>query len=331
MTTTVLITDYDLPGNAAEEQLTAAGYLVRRSRGTRKSDLIEAGQDADALLVQWAPITADVIDALPRLRIISRLGIGYDMIDVEAATQRGIAVANTPSYCIEEVASHSIAMIMALARGLGGYDDAVRRGIWAASCAVPMALRPSEATVGVIGYGRIGSSVARACAALGFSVLVADPYVPKERVEGSGHRLVSIDEALCSSDLISLHLPLTEETFHLVDEAAIASMRPGAAIVNTCRGPLVDEDALARAITSGRLSGAAMDVFAKEPLPPDSPLRGLAGVMLSPHAAWYSAEALTDLPLHAAANIIDFISGKFPDSIINRDYAGVSAENTRRL
>ncbi|WP_345763409.1 C-terminal binding protein [Diaminobutyricibacter sp. McL0608] len=333
MTRTVLITDYDLPGSVAEDELVAAGLHVNRAEETSESSIIEAGEGASGLIVQWAPITARIMDALPDLRVISRLGIGVDMIDIPAATARGIAVANTPSYCIEEVASHSIAMLMTLARGIAGYDRAVRDGSWKATNAAPMAVRPSRTTVGIVGYGRIGSLVAKGCAALGFAVIVADPYVPSERIIADGFRYVTREEAIASADLLSLHVPLTDETYHLLNAGSLERMKLGAAIVNTCRGALIDEIALASAVESGHLSGAALDVFGAEPLSSTSRLREVQGILLSPHAAWYSPESLVDLPLHAAANVIRFLAGEeLSSTIVNPDFgsvAGVSARGAR--
>lgn len=320
----VLITDCDLPGTAAEQTLAAAGLTAQRASASDIDSIVAAGADATALIVQWAPITAELLDRLPNLRFISRLGIGYDMIDVAAATERGIAVANTPSYCIEEVAMHTMAMILGQARGLHGYDRAVRRGEWSAVAAAPMCARPSRTTVSVIGHGRIGSLVARSCAALGFTVLVSDPYLDEEAARAGGLVPATLEEAIAGADILTLHAPLTAETRHLINAESLATMRPHAAIVNTCRGPLIDEEALADALEAGTIGGAALDVFAVEPLPTGSRLRALESVQLTPHAAWYSPEALEDLPVHAAQNVIDFVAGAPVPAIVNRDFAAVA-------
>ncbi|NYK12174.1 C-terminal binding protein [Leifsonia naganoensis] len=314
----VVITDCDLPGTAADDALTAAGLRVRRAASPSADDIVAAAADASALIVQWAPITGELLDRLPNLRFISRLGIGYDMIDVEAATERGILVANTPAYCLDEVATHTLAMILTLGRGLVSYDRAVRAGRWSAVDARPMGFRPAATSVAVVGYGRIGSLVARRCAALGFHVVVADPMVPDVDILADGLEPAPLEEAIARADVLTLHAPLTDATRHLVDGAALATMKPTAVIVNTCRGPLVDEEALADALESGRLAGAAIDVFESEPLPASSRLRALDTVLLTPHAAWYSPEALIDLPLHAADNIIDHWAGRAVPAIVNR-------------
>ena len=317
---TILLTDSDLPDTTVERVLNAGGHRAVRAPSGSAADMIGAGRNASALVVQWAPITAEVLDALPNLRFISRLGIGYDMIDVDAATARGVAVANTPSYCIEEVASHTVAMIMALSRGLVGYDRAVRSGEWSAVAARPMAVRPSTTTVSVVGFGRIGSMVARSCAALGFTVLVADPFLTTETIRAAGFEPVSREEAVSRADILTLHVPLTRATRHMLDAAALASMQQGSIVINTCRGPLIDEDALAASLRAGHTGAAGLDVFETEPLAENSSLRRLDGVLLTPHAAWYSPESLLDLPAHAATNVVDFLAGRPVSSIVNPAY-----------
>ncbi|ALX66123.1 C-terminal binding protein [Microbacterium sp. XT11] len=321
----VLLTDCDLPGDAAEQTLRAAGIRVERAPDTSFDTLARLGAEAEGLIVQWHRIDGSLLDRMPKLRMISRLGIGYDMVDVAAATARGIAVANTPGYCVEEVAAHTIAMIMTQARGLPEYDRALRAGEWRPVAARPMAVRPSRTTVSVLGFGRIGSLVARGCRALGFRVLVADPYAPAEAVRAADCEPVSIDEAIAGADLLTLHVPLTDETRHLIDADSIAMMRRGVVIVNTCRGPLIDESALVDALRSGRVGAAALDVFETEPLAPDAALRDAPNVLLTPHAAWYSPQAMEDLPVHAAQNLVDFFAGRPVPAIVNREYAGTTA------
>ena len=313
----VLLTDSDLPGTAARDTLAAADLPTVESASRDAAAILSAGSDATALVVQWAPITAEIMDAMPNLRIISRLGIGVDMVDVAAATERGIAVANTPTYCVEEVATHTLAMILAQARGLSGYDAAVRAGRWAAVDALPMSIRPSASTVSVVGYGRIGRMVAAALTAIGFRVLVSDPFLDEAAARAAGVEPASLEEALAQADILTLHAPLTDSTRHMINAESIATMRRGAVVVNTCRGPLIDEDALADAIEAGHLGGAALDVFAEEPLPESSRLRASERVVLTPHAAWYSPEALADLPVHAARNVVDFLAGREVPAILN--------------
>jgi D-3-phosphoglycerate dehydrogenase / 2-oxoglutarate reductase len=316
---TVVITDSDLSSDDDELVLRDAGLATVRLQAKTETEVIAglSRTEADALVVQWAPVTAAVLDAAPRVRFISRLGIGYDMIDVAAATERGVAVANTPDYCVDEVVAHALAMALWLLRGLGRFDATVRRGEWSAAAPYPLAVRPSVATIGVVGLGRIGARVASQAAALGFRVLACDPYA----VAPDGAPLTTFEDLLRRSDLVTLHAPLTEETRHMVRAETIALMRPGALLVNTCRGGLVEEAALAEALHSERLGGAALDVFETEPLPASSPLRQLPNVLLSPHAAWYSPASLAELPVQAARQVVDFLAGRPVPSIVNPGYA----------
>jgi D-3-phosphoglycerate dehydrogenase len=314
----VVITDSDLPSDADERLLAEAGLRSLRPNAGTEAALLAAlpGTGAVALIVQWAPVSAAVLDAVPGCRFVSRLGIGYDMIDVAAATERGVAVANTPDYCVDEVVAHTLGMILWLVRGLGVQDAAVRAGRWEAA-AYPAAGRPSQVTVGVVGLGRIGSRVAAQCAALGFAVLGHDPFAPA----AGGVPLAPLPGLLAGSDVVTLHAPLNASTRHLISAEAIGVMRAGAVLVNTCRGGLVDEAALASALASGRLSGAALDVFDTEPLPAASRLRALPNVLLTPHAAWYSRDSLAELPVQAARQVVDFLAGRPVPSIVNPGYA----------
>jgi D-3-phosphoglycerate dehydrogenase len=313
----VVITDSDLPSEGVEERLlTDAGLRTRREQCRTEADVARRCTDADALIVQWATVGERAMEALTDLRFISRLGIGYDMIDVDAATRRGVLVANTPDYCIEEVAAHTLALILDCARGVAAYDRAVRQGAWTAVGSFPRAMRPSMATVAVVGYGRIGGRVATALAAVGFTVVAHDPFA-EERITADGYESLSLRDALGRSDIVTLHAALTGASRHMIDAAAIGAMRPGAQLVNTCRGGLIDETALVDALSSGRLGGAALDVFEQEPLPADSPLRRLSMVTLTPHAAWYSPAALGDLPVNATRQVIDFFAGRPVAAILN--------------
>ena len=321
MSALVVVTDSDLPSDGVEERLLAdAGHEARRAACRSEQDVVDECAGASALIVQWAPVSARVLDALPGVRMISRLGIGYDMIDVDAATERGVAVANTPDYCIEEVVCHTLALVLDQARGVVALDRAVRSGTWAAPASHPDAARPSTTTVAVIGYGRIGAKVAAALRAIGFRVVVHDRYVSDRAIRDDGLVPAALGDALAAADILTLHVPLSAETRHMIDALALTRMRPGARLVNTCRGGLVDERALADALRVGHLAGAGLDVFEAEPPPADSSLRSLPAVTLSPHAAWYSAAALADLPVQATRQVVDFLAGRPVASIVNPEY-----------
>ncbi|MDQ6816837.1 MAG: C-terminal binding protein, partial [Actinomycetota bacterium] len=261
------------------------------------------------------------LDALGSLRAISRLGIGVDMVDTEAATRFGVAVANTPDYCTEEVALHALALAFSLLRGVVDHDAAVRRGEWDPVGGYPAARRPSATTIGILGFGRIGSRVAQGALAVGFDVIVHDLAPMHDHVRAIGAKPVELDELLTGSDLITLHAPLTAQTRQILGATAFAQMKRGAFVVNTTRGELVDEPALVAALERGHLGGAALDVFAREPLSPDSPLRRAPRVVLTPHSAWYSPDALRELPRRAAENLVSLLAGKDSPALLNPEFA----------
>ena len=326
----VVITDSNLPSGQVEESaLTPAGFEVVRASCQSEQDVIDAGSRADALIVQWAPISAAVIRDLERCRFISRLGVGWDMIDIAAATRHGIAVANTPNYCIEEVAAHTVALALAASRGLLELDHSVRRGEWSVAANTPTVTRPSATAFAVVGFGRIGTRVAEVARAVGFRVVVHDPAVSDREVEERGHEARSLDDALAEAQIVSLSLPLNELTHHLIDARALERMGERSFLVNTSRGGLIDETALAAALHAGTIAGAALDVFEQEPLAEDSPLRSAPNLLLTPHAAWYSSQALEELPLLAARQVIDFFAGIPVANILNPEYAHALASTER--
>lgn len=299
MTKRAVITDLDLGSDAVERSvLEPLGFSVERFACRTEEEVIECARDADALMVQWAPITDRVLATLSKCQIISRYGIGIDMIDGESARRRGIKIVNVPDYCIEEVATHSIAMFLALNRQIVALDRHVRGGGWSArSVAAPRRL--TETTVGVLGLGRIGLRVAQTLRHLGCVVIAHDPAVSA----ADGIEVVTLEALYDRSDALLLHCPLTPATRHIVDSAALQRMRPGSFIVNVSRGGLIDEAALADALACGLIGGVALDVFSEEPLTADSPLRDVPQVIATPHAAWYSQQALPELQRFVALNV----------------------------
>lgn len=313
----VIVLDCDLPGQPVEGLLSAAGFSPISAQSYDLENIGEWGAGAVGLVVQWEQVTSAMMDQLPELRAISRLGIGYDMIDVDAAGERGVAVMNAPDYCVEEVAAHTLAMIMDAVRGITRYDRDVRSQIWKPVVPGHPARRPSTMTVGIVGFGRIGRLVATYASALGFSVVVADPYADEDAVRADGHEIVELPELFERSDVVTLHAPLNDETRHMMNRSAFALMKPGATIVNTCRGGLIDEAALADSLESGHVGLALLDVYESEPLAESSRLRALSNTILTPHSAWFSPESLADLPVHAARNIVAFLSGGSVSSVVN--------------
>ena len=299
---TILITDCDHPTTAIERGLVeAAGFSLEVAQCRTADEVIEAATRSGALglIVQYAPINAAVLRALPACRVVGRYGVGLDTIDVATATQLGIRVVNVPDYCTDEVADHALGLILALTRGIVALDRGVQRGTWDFRLAGRVR-RPSSQRLGVVGLGRIGTALARRAEALGYDVVGADPQGARD----SGVRLVELETLLATSDVVSIHAPLDPSTRHLIDARTLALMRPTAILVNTSRGGLVDHDALVDALRDGRLAGAGLDVLEHEPIPADDPLIGLPNVVLTPHAAFYSEESLIEMKRKVSERVL---------------------------
>lgn len=276
--------------------------------------------EAEGLLARTAPIPADVIDAAPRLRVIARHGVGVDNIDVAAATRRGIPVAYTPDANRVSVAEQVLALLLALAKRLHEYDAATRRGAWEVRNGYG-ALDLAGKRLGVVGMGRVGATVAqKAGAGLDMRVLGYDPNLPREIIAAAGAEPVArLEDLLAAADAVTLHVPLTPATRGLLDARALACMRPTAFLINTSRGGVVDEAALHAALSTGRLRGAALDVFEAEPPPADHPLLALPNVIVTPHSAALTAECAVRMATGAARAIIDVLDGRRPADIVNPD------------
>jgi D-3-phosphoglycerate dehydrogenase len=273
--------------------------------------------EADAILVNLFPMTAELIEALPRCRVISRYGVGYDNVAVEAATRRGIWVTFVPDYCFEEVADHALALLLCCIRKIGYKDRMVRQGKWNLHRDQPC-YRVEGRTLGILGYGNAAHTLLRKVSGLGFGrVLMCDPYVRSSTIKAAGAQPVDLSTLLSESDYISVHVPLTAETRHMIGREELALVKPGAILVNTARGPVLDERALSEALESGRLGGAGLDVFESEPLPADSPLRRLDTVVFTDHAGWYSEESVVELKTKAAQNAAAVLQGRVPPYPVN--------------
>ena len=318
----VVLVDYarDLfaPVGFEAERLAAAGASWEAHECRSAADVLAVARDADVVVVQSVVplLTREVIAQLPRCRCLIRAGAGYDSLDYAAATEMGIMVCNTPTYCTDEVADHAIALLLACLRHIPRLDAAMRRGEHAYHLAMPTR-RLAGSTLGVIGLGRIGARLVQRLSGWQLRVLAYDPYTTPERAVSLGATLVSLDELLAQSDFISLHCLLNEQTHHLLDRAALAKVKPGAVIVNDSRGPLIDEAALAEALQDGRVWAAGLDVTEKEPLPADSPLLELDNVILTPHTAAYSPQSREDLYAQICAISIDVIQGRVPQFLVN--------------
>jgi len=297
--TRIVITDCDHPTIEIERAIfTRAGYEVELAQCRTADQVATAGAGAVALLAQYAPITDEVLAALPLVRVVGTYGASLDNVELPAAARRGLRVVNVPDYGVDEVADHTLGLILALTRGIVGLDRAVHAGTWDFRGGGELR-RSSSQQVGVIGLGRIGSAVARRALAFRFRVVAADPTRPA--VEGV--RLVELEELLATSDLVCVTTRFDPSTRHLLNAAAFARMKSGAYLVNTSRGGAVDQAALVDALRSGHLGGAALDVLEREPITPDDPLLSLPNVVLTPHAAFYSRESLVEMKRRAAEAI----------------------------
>ncbi len=301
----VLITDSELGDGSLEREVLdgiGADLTIRDCR--TEADVIAAVKEIDphGLIAQWAPISAAVMAAAPSLRVISRYGVGVDTIDLNAAGRRGIAVRSVPHYCTEEVATHAVALGLSAWRRICELDRYVRAGNWDSRVWAQKITRMSDATIGIVGMGRIPQLVAPVYRAIGATVIFADPIV-----DSTEYERVSLDEIWRRSDLISLHAPLSEGTRHLINERSLSQMSRRPHIVNTSRGGLIDEAAIVDALASGSVATVSLDVFEHEPLPMTSALRDQPNVILSPHASWCSSQSIIELQRLAAQNIVDVL------------------------
>lgn len=273
--------------------------------------ILDVARDADALMVTFAQINSEVIASLNKCRAIGRFGIGVDNIDIDAATNAGIQVSYVPDYCLDEVSDHALALLMSLARKITYSNSLVQGGRWEGKAVAPL-WRLRGRTLGLVGLGRIPQALAPKVQALGLNIIAHDPYVSAEVAAALNIELVSFDELLQRSDCISLHAPLTEETEKLFSTSAFEKTKPEAFLINTARGPMVDEQALADALDAGRLAGAALDVLPSEPPAADCPLLNRDNVILTPHTAYYSEDALLDLQTKAAMDVASVLTGEAP-------------------
>lgn len=301
----VLVTDAEYASLDIESDLlTAAGHELTVAECRTAEDVIAAGHGADALLVQYAPVTAEVIEALPGVRLVSRYGVGVDAVDLDAARSRGVWVCNVPDYGTVEVALHAVAMLLALMRNLAGHDREVRAGRWDHHLGGVLH-RPGELTLGVVGLGRIGRLTTERAAPWFGACLGYDPHLP-DSAWPEGVERVSLEDLFARSNAVTLHLPLTEDTRGLVGARLLRRMPAGSHLVNTARGGLVDPDAVLSALAEGRLAGVALDVLPQEPPDPGHPLLTHPRALLTPHVGWYWEEAEAELRRKAASNVVEW-------------------------
>ena len=319
----VAVTDHVFPDLDQEREiLTRAGHELRFERNAVSTEEVTAAvAGADAVLNCYAKMPSEVIRTLDRCRVIARYGIGLDTIDLDAANERGIVVTNVPDYCIDEVSDHALSLALALARGVTLLDRRVRTGSWTPTDARPLH-RIRGRTFGLVGFGRIARALAVKAGALGYQVVATDPYVGDDTVRNERVEPLSFAELLERADVVSIHVPLTDESHHLIGSEALAKMKPHAILVNTSRGPLVDTAALRDALASGHLGGAALDVLEQEPPTPDEPLLQRDDVVVTPHAGFYSEESVGELQRKAVDQVVDALAGRRPPYAVNADVVG---------
>jgi D-3-phosphoglycerate dehydrogenase len=299
----------------ARAVLSKIGAQLHLAEEPKPEAIMRVAKDADALFATYAKITAEMIRQMTRCRIISRFGIGVDNVDIPAATERGIVVTKVPDYCIDEVSDHAMALLLAAVRKIPLANSLVQQGRWEMPAVVPIH-RLRGSVLGLVGFGRIPQLVAPKAQSFGMQVVSYDPYVPKSIFENAKVRGVEFKELLKISDYISIHSPLLPETQGLFNAEAFRQMKPHAYLINTARGPIVDEGALAQALDAGLLAGAALDVMTKEP-PTGSPLLGRPNVIITPHTSFYSEESLVDLQTKAAEEVVRVLQGQAPRNPVN--------------
>jgi D-3-phosphoglycerate dehydrogenase len=302
-----------------EELIRQNGGSVRYSKAAEACDRIRLAEDAEVLVAGTAPLTREFFAALRRLKGVVRLGIGVDNVDLKAATELGIVVANVPDFCSEEVAEHALGLILAVTRKLVLADRKSRRGEWVPGMdAVLQPIRRlSGQTLGLIGFGKIGKTLAGKAKGLGLNVMAHDPYVAGEAAQAAGVSLLSLEEMLPQTDILSLHVPVTAETKGMINARTLALLKPGAILINTARGPVVDESALYAALASGRLAGAGLDVLQEEPLRLPHPLAEFENVVFTCHYASMSEESYATMRREVSEQAVQILRGEFPRHLVN--------------
>src|SRR5256714_2952791 len=306
----IAVTDSVFPSlDPAKTALARIDPEFRMAKSAGTDDILAVAREADAVLVTYAKLPGELLRQLKRCKVIGRFGLGVDNIDIKTAAELGITVTYVPDYCMAEVSDHAMALILALGRKVPYSNALVQAGRWEMPAVVPLR-RLKGQVLGLIGFGNIPRALAPKAKAFGFEVITHDPYIAKDVLAAAGVAGVSFDELLARSDFISVHAPLLPATRGLLNAAAFAKMKKGALIVSTPRGPLIDEQALVAALDSGHLGGAALDVVMTKPLAKDSPLIGRDNVILTPHTAFYSVEALEELQTKCASDVARVLSGE---------------------
>lgn len=313
----VVISDFYYESFRQEQEiLREAGCTLEAYRSSTEDELISRAWDCDALIVQFCPVTRNVVEHLKNCKVIVRYAIGYDTIDLAAADEAGIAVCNVPDYCVDDVATHAVTLLLACAKRLALYVRSVKQGRWDHREGKPLE-NFSRSTVGLVGFGAIAQGVAKKLSGFGCQILAYDPFGNPDQAKALGVRLVDLNSLLSQSDYLSLHCPLTKDTARFLDREAFSRMKPGVCIVNTARGGLIDEEALLWALNQGIVASAGLDVLTREPVSSDHPLLQYPNVLLTPHVAWYSEESVQKLQKQVAQEAARVLQGGKPLHMVN--------------
>jgi len=320
----VVISDYDFGDIAVERSiLEPAGIDVVGIQAKSEEDLIPEARDCDAVINQYARVGAATIASMEHCRVIARYGVGVDIVDVEGATARNILVTNVRDYCTEEVADHAMALLLTLARSLPQYNSATHAGAWHWQSGQPIR-RLRGRIMGIVSFGKIGQAIATRGKAFGMRIMVYDPYIDDTMAAAHGAVRAGRDTVIAAADYLMMQVPMTAETRHFLGEAELQQMKPGAIIVNTGRGPTIDNAALAKALQSGRIAAAGLDDLEEEPAkrrawePAGNPLMALDNVLVTPHSAYYSEESIRTARDVAASEVLRVLTGKRPQNPVNR-------------
>jgi D-3-phosphoglycerate dehydrogenase len=312
----VAVSDSVFPNlDPAGAVLAKIGAEIRLATESKPEAILEVARDADALLTTYAKITGDMIRQMKSCRIIARFGIGIDNVDIPVATSQGIVVTRVPDYCLDEVSEHAMALLLAMARKIPFANSRTHAGNWKMPEVVPIH-RLRGTVLGLVAFGQIPQLVAPKAKAFGMRVVTYDPYIPDEVLSRSAVERVDFDELVKISDFISIHTPLMPATHHLFNTDVFSRMKPNAYLINTARGPIIDEAALAQALDMKQIAGAALDVMEKEP-PGESALFGRDNVILTPHTSFYSEESLVDLQTKASEEVVRVLTGQAPRNPVN--------------
>lgn len=314
---TVLVTDYAWPTLDIEREILAAvGADLLVAETGEEEELVTLAPQANAILTNWKRVPSASLDSAPDCLVVSRFGVGLDNIPVARATELGMLVTNVPDFCLEEVSDHAMALLLACARRVVTFARSTHAREWNLELGRGLP-RLRGQTLGLIGLGSIARMLVPKARGFGLDVIAYTPRLTSDASPGGVRPAASLEQLLAISDYVSLHAPSTPETRGLIGEVELRAMKPSAYLINTSRGALVDEGALARAVAEGWIAGAALDVLSEEPPPPDHPLLGLDAVIVTPHAAFYSEAAIAELETKAARNVAAVLSGRIPDTVVN--------------